>query len=88
MNKKANKKTCPNIGPAMAGDLRLLGIHAPEQLREQDAYEMYVSLCKKTGSTASVSSSFIYFMSGGEPRPWWAFTEERKKALGVGFAKK
>jgi hypothetical protein len=83
----------PNIGPAMAGDLRLIGILMPEQLREQDAYEMYVSLCDKTGQrqdpcVIDVFLSVVYFMRGGAAKPWWAFTAERKKELGRGFAKK
>jgi hypothetical protein len=83
----------PNIGPAMARDLRLLGIRAPEQLCQQDAYEMYVSLCETTGRrqdpcVIDVFLSIVHFARGGEARPWWAFTAERKKELGAGFAKK
>jgi hypothetical protein len=77
----------PNIGPAMAGDLRLIGIHAPEQLCDQDAYEMYVSLCEKTGQrqdpcVIDVFLSVVHFMRGGEAKPWWAFTAVRKKEMG------
>jgi hypothetical protein len=83
----------PNIGPAMADDLRLLGIQVPEQLCERDAYEMYVLLCDKTGRrhdpcVIDVFLSIVHFMRGGEARPWWAFTAERKKELGAEFAKK
>ena len=79
----------PNIGRAMAEDLRLIGIHTPEQLRESDAYEMYVALCEKTGQrhdpcVIDVFLSIVHFMRGGEALCWWAFTEERKKALVVG----
>jgi hypothetical protein len=78
----------PNIGRAMAEDLRLIGISTPEQLRECDAYEMYVALCEKTGQrhdpcVIDVFLSIVHFMRGGEALRWWAFTEERKKALGV-----
>lgn len=78
----------PNIGKAMADDLRLIGIHAPEQLCDQDAYEMYVMLCDKTGRrqdpcVIDVFLSIVHFMRGGEAQPWWAFTAERKKALGA-----
>jgi hypothetical protein len=83
----------PNIGRAMADDLRLIGIHAPEQLRDQDAYEMYVSLCDKTGQrhdpcVIDVFLSIVHFMRGGDAKPWWEFTVQRKKELGGGFAKK
>ena len=77
----------PNIGPAMADDLRQIGIHTPEQLRDQDAYEMYVSLCDRTGRrhdpcVIDVFLSIVHFMRGGEAKPWWAFTSERKQEMG------
>ena len=83
----------PNIGPAMAVDLRLIGIHTPEQLRDRDAYEMYVSLCDKTGQrhdpcVIDVFLSIVHFMRGGDAKPWWAYTAERKNQLGGGFARK
>ncbi len=78
----------PNIGKTTADNLRLIGIHAPEQLRDQDAYEMYVMLCDKTGQrqdpcVIDVFLSIVHFMRGGEAKPWWVFTAERKKALGA-----
>ena len=36
----------PNIGPATAADLRLLGIRSPAQLVGRDPYAMYDSLCR------------------------------------------
>lgn len=76
----------PNIGKAMANDLRLLGILVPEQLIERDAYEMYQSLCEKTGQrhdpcVIDVFLSIVHFMRGGEALPWWEFTEKRKRML-------
>jgi hypothetical protein len=78
----------PNIGKAMAADLRLLGIATPGQLRDCDAYEMYVMLCEKTGQrqdpcVIDVFLSIAHFMRGGDALPWWEFTAERKKSLGV-----
>ncbi len=78
----------PNIGKAMAADLRLIGINAPEQLRDCDAYELYVMLCDKTGQrqdpcVIDVFLSIVHFMRGGKAKPWWEFTAERKKSLGV-----
>ncbi|TAJ82021.1 MAG: mitomycin resistance protein [Gallionellaceae bacterium] len=75
----------PNIGKAMAADLRLIGIHAPEQLIEREAFEMYRALCEKTGQrqdpcVIDVFLSVVSFMRGGEALPWWAFTPERKRA--------
>lgn len=76
----------PNIGKAMANDLRLIGILVPEQLIERDAYEMYQSLCEKTGQrhdpcVIDVFLSIVHFMRGGEALSWWAFTEQRKRML-------
>jgi len=76
----------PNIGPAMAADLRLLGINAPRQLRGQNPYQMYEQLCRKTGvqhdpCVIDVFISITRFIGGGDARPWWEFTEERKLTL-------
>jgi hypothetical protein len=76
----------PNIGKAMAADLRSIGINSPEQLRDCDAYELYVMLCDKTGQrqdpcVIDVFLSIVHFMKGGKALPWWTFTAERKKTL-------
>ena len=39
----------PNIGPALAADLRLIGIERPADLRGQDACVLYQALCEATG---------------------------------------
>ncbi len=74
----------PNIGKAMAGDLQLVGVIHPKQLIGKDAFELYDRLCEKTGQkhdpcVIDVFMSAIHFMEGGEPLPWWFFTDERKK---------
>lgn len=76
----------PNIGPAMAAHLELIGIEAPEQLIGRDAFELYRALCDKTGvrhdpCVIDVFLSIVDFMAGGEPQPWWAFTAERKRRM-------
>ena len=76
----------PNIGPAMAGDLRLIGIFRPRELLKQDPYEMYDKLCRKTQHRQDpcVLDTFISavrFMQGAPKRPWWAYTAERKRIL-------
>lgn len=76
----------PNIGKAMAADLRLIGIHMPEQLAGQNAYRLYAQLCERTGMhhdpcVIDVFLSIISFANGGEALPWWAFTAERKHRL-------
>lgn len=76
----------PNIGRAMAEDLRLLGIDQPAQLRARDPYALYGELCIATGQRQDpcVLDTFISitrFMDGDEARPWWAYTAERKAAM-------
>ena len=76
----------PNIGKAMARDLRLVGIHHPKDLIGKDAYKLYDELCRVTGDkhdpcVANVFLSAVNFMEGGDAKPWWAFTAERKKCM-------
>ena len=75
----------PNVGKAIAQDLRLLGFHTPDQLKGQCPFEMYKSLCNKTGARQDpciidVFMSVTRFMAGEEPKPWWSYTEERKRS--------
>lgn len=75
----------PNIGPAMARDLRLLGFEHPAQLAGQDAQALYDRLCLLTGArqdpcVLDVFVSVTRFMDGDEPRPWWFYTPERKRS--------
>ena len=76
----------PNIGPAMAEDFRLLGIDQPGQLANRDPFLLYEQLYEITAArhdpcVIDVFISVTRFMSGDEPRPWWAYTEERKQLL-------
>ncbi len=76
----------PNVGPAMAADLRLLGIQSPAQLVGQSPFEMYERLCRQTGQrhdpcVIDVFMSITHFMHGEPPRPWWEFTPTRKQIL-------
>ena len=76
----------PNIGKAGAGDLKLLGIEEPAQLVGRDPFEMYDTLCMKTGvrhdpCVLDVFISVTRFMAGEEPRAWWDYTAERKRLL-------
>ncbi len=79
----------PNVGPSIAGDLRLLGILQPAQLRGQDAFALYERLCAKTGvrhdpCVIDAFLSITHFMAGGKPKPWWEFTAQRKRLVGQG----
>lgn len=76
----------PNVGPATAGDLVLLGYRTPNELRGQDAIEMYDRLCQVTGvrhdpCVVDVFLAITRFMDGGESKAWWEYTAERKKLL-------
>jgi hypothetical protein len=73
----------PNIGPAIADDLRALGIEKPSQLRGQDATELYLRLCRLSGARHDpcLLDTFIAavaFIEHDDARPWWAFTPQRK----------
>jgi len=76
----------PNIGKAMADDLRLIGIDHPQKLIGKEPFKLYEALCNATGArhdpcVIDVFMSVVYFMEGGEPQPWWSFTDERKKRI-------
>ena len=78
----------PNIGPSIAGDLRRLGIAHPVELASRDPLQLYQALCRLAGRRQDpcVLDTFMAatdFMRGGEARPWWTFTAERKALYGV-----
>jgi hypothetical protein len=77
----------PNIGPALASDLRLIGIHKPQDLRGKDAFVLYQRLCAATGQRQDpcVLDTFMAatdFMRGAPPAPWWHYTPQRKALFG------
>ncbi len=85
-NKVRSLTDLPNIGKAMAADLNRLGIHSPDQLKGGDPYALYGQLCSVAGQRQDpcmidVFISVTRFMDGGEARPWWKFTDERKRTL-------
>ncbi len=74
----------PNIGPSLAQDLTLIGITHPDELTGRDPVDLYERLCEVTGSrqdpcVLDTFMSITDFMDGGEPKVWWAYTEERKR---------
>jgi hypothetical protein len=80
----ARLEALPNIGKAIAADLRAIGIDQPQQLIGKDAFALYDLLCAQTGvrhdpCVLDVFMAVIHFMNGGEPLPWWSFTDARKE---------
>lgn len=74
----------PNVGPAMARDLQLLGISRPDQLVGRDPVALYTELAVLTASrqdpcVLDVFISITRFMNGADPQPWWKFTAERQR---------
>jgi Pathogenicity locus len=76
----------PNVGPATADDLRLLGIVSPGDLVGRDPYAMYDDLCRCTRvrhdpCVIDVFIAAVRFMEGAPKRPWWKYTVQRKHEL-------
>ncbi len=74
----------PNVGPAMARDLELIGIVVPTDLEGRDPFVLFELLCEKTGvrhdpCVLDTFMSITDFMGGNPPQPWWAYTDERKR---------
>jgi hypothetical protein len=79
-------ESIPNIGPAIAEDLRQLGIQVPTDLIDRNPYALYHDLCVQTGirHDPCLLDTFIAatrFMAGDQPKPWWHYTAERKRTL-------
>ena len=75
-------------GETIAADLRLIGVQHPADLLGADALALYRRLCTLTGKRHDpcVLDTFMAatdFMSGAEPRPWWAYTAQRKATFGA-----
>ena len=78
----------PNIGPAMAADLRAMGITQPRELAHRDAFVLYQLLCALSGKRQDpcVLDTFMAatdFMRGAAPAPWWSYTAQRKLLYGT-----
>jgi hypothetical protein len=82
-----NLESIPNVGPAIASKLRLLGYKKPSDLAGQNPYVMYRNLCESTGKRhdpclLDAFISAVSFCNGNPPKPWWEYTAERKLKLG------
>lgn len=88
----ARLEDIPNVGPAVAADLRQLGITMPGELAGRDPYAMYDDLCRITGHRHDpcLLDTFIAavrYMEGGPKKPWWEYTAQRKRELAARNAK-
>jgi hypothetical protein len=77
----------PNVGPALAADLRALGLRHPRELAHRDPFVLYQALCAHSGRRQDpcVLDTFMAitdFMRGGVPAPWWRYTAQRKVLYG------
>jgi hypothetical protein len=82
----ARLEDIPNIGPAIAADLRRLGVTTPDELPGRNPYAMYDDLCRITGKRHDpcLLDTFIAavrFMEGSPKKPWWKYTAERKRVM-------
>ena len=82
----ARLEDIPNVGPAVAGDLRQLGITSPGDLPGRDPYALYDDLCRITGQRHDpcVLDTFIAavrYTEGAPKKPWWEYTAERKRVM-------
>jgi nucleotidyltransferase/DNA polymerase involved in DNA repair len=76
----------PNVGKSVAADFRRLGVRTPRDLRGRDPYALYAALNRATGTRHDpcVLDTFIAavrYVEGAPARPWWKYTQERKRTL-------
>ena len=73
----------PNVGPAFAKDLLLIGVYSLDQLKGQSPQQLFEKLEEITGQRQDpcVLDTFmavVHFAETGESDPWWNFTPQRK----------
>jgi Pathogenicity locus len=76
----------PNIGKAIAADLRRIGINQPEQLAQREPLDTYCELSTVMGRRHDPCVLYTliavqHFFQSGEARPWWTFTAAGKSLL-------
>jgi predicted flap endonuclease-1-like 5' DNA nuclease len=82
----ARLEDLPNVAPAVAADLRAIGITRPAQLAGRDPYALYDALNRRTGvrhdpCMLDTFIAVVRFVEGAPAKPWWAYTAERKRTL-------
>jgi hypothetical protein len=76
----------PNIGQAIATDLRALDIATPEQLATHEPLATYQALAAVMGKLLDPCVLYTllavaHFQKTGESLPWWHFTAQGKQLL-------
>ena len=76
----------PNIGKAIAADLRSLGILSPAQLASHEPLATYHALAAVMGQRLDPCVLYTllavaHFQNTGERLPWWHFTAQGRKLL-------
>ena len=87
----SDKRPCrledlPNIGKAIAGDLRSVGILDPEQLAAHEPLEIFQALEPVMGHRHDpcvlyALMAVAHYLKCGEALPWWKFTTRGKELL-------
>jgi pathogenicity locus Cdd1 protein len=75
----------PNVGPAIAKMLLRLGIERPDDLRGQDAEQLFGRLSAIDGRrqdpcVLDTFSAAVDFANGEPAQPWWFYSRRRKAA--------
>jgi DNA transformation protein len=76
----------PNIGKAIAADLRAVGIMQPRQLAELTPLSVYIRLAGVMAQRHDPCVLYTllaarHFLDSGEARPWWQFAAEGRRLL-------
>lgn len=76
----------PNVGKRMTEDFLSLGIKTPQGLKGKSAITLYKKICKQTGvrhdpCVLDTYMAVIDFVNGAPAKPWWFYTNERKRSF-------
>lgn len=80
-----NLEALPNVGPAVAKKLELLGINDDGDLRDQDPDALFERLCAIEGRShdpclLDTFTAVVDHVHGAPARPWWYYSRRRKAA--------
>ena len=80
-------QTLPNIGPATAADLLRLGVTSIDDLSRCDPKELYNRIGVMDGvrhdpCVLDTFAAAIHAARAGEAKPWWEFSDARRRADG------